>query len=191
MEKKTDLRIIKTRLALRNALTELLEKKPFEEISVNELCETAMIRRATFYKYFSDKYDYFNFYISEIAKLSKSAISNEVLISNPLEYTEKRLYDYLNFMRSHTKMINNIKNSNLLFFFYQSIQQLFEAELRDVLIDIHKYTPSPEMDFTISLFAGGLISAAGWWLDHPNELTDKELAQLLVDTISSSKLFNE
>ena len=191
MENKTDLRIVKTRLALHNALTELLEQKNFENITVNELCDVAMIRRATFYKYFSDKYDYFIFYISEIAKVSRNSISTDVLISNPLEYTERRLYDYLNFMRSHKKLINNIKNSNLLFFFYQNIQQLFEEELREILIRLNKYSPSPEIDFTITLYAGGLISAAGWWIEHPDALTDKELAQLLLDTISSSKILNK
>ena len=66
MEKKIDLRLQKTYLALRNAFTELMEEKRFEELTVNELCDRALIRRTTFYKHFADKYDYFAFYIREM-----------------------------------------------------------------------------------------------------------------------------
>ena len=62
MAEKMDLRIRKTYLALHNAFTELLEEKRFEEFTVNELCDRAMIRRTTFYKHFADKYEYFTFY---------------------------------------------------------------------------------------------------------------------------------
>ena len=57
MEKNTDLRIQKTYLALQNAFVALLEEKRFEELTVNELCDRAMIRRTTFYKHFGDKYE--------------------------------------------------------------------------------------------------------------------------------------
>ena len=51
MEEKMDLRIKKTYLSLHNAFVELLEEKCFEELTVNELCDRAMIRRTTFYEY--------------------------------------------------------------------------------------------------------------------------------------------
>ena len=59
MEKKVDLRILKTHKALCETFSTLLEEKKFEEITVNELCQRAMVRRATFYKHFADKYEYF------------------------------------------------------------------------------------------------------------------------------------
>ena len=53
--KKLELRIQKTYLALHNALTELLYERRFDDVTVNLLCERAMIRRTTFYKHFADK----------------------------------------------------------------------------------------------------------------------------------------
>lgn len=38
-------------------LFKLLTEKPFEKITLKELCDTAMIPRSTFYRYFEDKYD--------------------------------------------------------------------------------------------------------------------------------------
>ena len=52
-----DLRVIKTKRALSQSLYELLEKQPFSTISVNQICNEALVHRTTFYKHFYDKYD--------------------------------------------------------------------------------------------------------------------------------------
>ena len=45
-----------TRLLIRRAFTELLRKKPIQDISVKELCERAGINRGTFYAHYTDIY---------------------------------------------------------------------------------------------------------------------------------------
>lgn len=45
-----------------------LSEKSFEDVTVGELCEKAMYPRATFYNYFDDKYDLFNYCLSLILK---------------------------------------------------------------------------------------------------------------------------
>jgi Transcriptional regulator len=57
MQNKTDLRVVKTKKAIENALIELLKEKKFEAITVQEIVDTAMINRKTFYVYYHDKYD--------------------------------------------------------------------------------------------------------------------------------------
>lgn len=65
MEEKTDLRIRKPYKALCDAFVTILEKKRFDDLTVNELCDEATIRRAAFYKHFADKYDFFSFFIRQ------------------------------------------------------------------------------------------------------------------------------
>ena len=65
MPEKQDLRVQKTYAALFQAFQELLTEKDFESITVTELCDRAMIRTATFYKHFADKYAFFAFLINE------------------------------------------------------------------------------------------------------------------------------
>jgi AcrR family transcriptional regulator len=43
--------------AFTSAMAGLASEKPFEEITVQELCAKAGYPRATFYNYFDDKYD--------------------------------------------------------------------------------------------------------------------------------------
>ena len=54
---KTDLRVLKTQLAIRGAFAELLEEKPFSSITVQNIIDRAMINRKTFYNHYHDKYD--------------------------------------------------------------------------------------------------------------------------------------
>jgi len=46
----------------------LLENRPFEEITIMEICETAGISRRTFYLYYSSKYDILDDYYSVLTR---------------------------------------------------------------------------------------------------------------------------
>ena len=57
LSKKLTIGASRTLYSLQRSLLFLLTEKSFEEIAVGELCEKAMLPRATFYNYFDDKYD--------------------------------------------------------------------------------------------------------------------------------------
>ncbi len=52
---KEDLRVIKTRAAIDAAFLQLLEEKPYSDISIRDIAERAIISRNTFYLHYSDK----------------------------------------------------------------------------------------------------------------------------------------
>ena len=57
MSKKTDLRVVKTKRALKKAMMDLMKKYKFEELKVKQIADEALVNRATFYYHFNDKYD--------------------------------------------------------------------------------------------------------------------------------------
>ena len=122
MGKKLDLRIQKTYIALEEAFTKLLEEKPFESITTNELCDAAMIRRTTFYKHFTDKYDYFSFFVSNMINRSRNNVSIEILKEDPVKYTELRLKEHISFLKEHKKLVKNLTASNMITFFLLCLQ---------------------------------------------------------------------
>ncbi|MCG7339031.1 TetR/AcrR family transcriptional regulator [Staphylococcus sp. ACRSN] len=65
---ENDLRVIKTKRALSKSFYTLLESKMFSSISVNQICENALIHRTTFYKHFYDKYDLLIYLITDLTK---------------------------------------------------------------------------------------------------------------------------
>ena len=54
---KTDLRVIKSRLAIENAFINLVEIKGFSNISIKEIAEKAMVNRNTIYLNYGSKED--------------------------------------------------------------------------------------------------------------------------------------
>ena len=54
-EDHLDLRQKKTRRLLVEALAQLLTERPFQELSVVDICRRAMVHRTTFYAHFNDK----------------------------------------------------------------------------------------------------------------------------------------
>src|SRR5260370_33513930 len=53
---QADLRVRRTRKLLWEALMAELSERAFEEITVKDICERAMVHRTTFYKHYTDKY---------------------------------------------------------------------------------------------------------------------------------------
>ena len=52
-----DLRVIRTKESIQDALVELIEEKGFEAITVKDITTRAKINRGTFYSHYQDKYD--------------------------------------------------------------------------------------------------------------------------------------
>src|SRR6476659_6663369 len=55
-EGQADLRVRRTHKLLWEALMAELSERTFEEITVKDICERAMVHRTTFYKHYEDKY---------------------------------------------------------------------------------------------------------------------------------------
>ena len=55
-QEKIDLRVRRTRAALRDALIDLISEKGFDAVTVGDITERAMVNRATFYRHYQDKY---------------------------------------------------------------------------------------------------------------------------------------
>lgn len=109
LKKKLDYQIEKTYMCLHNAFTALLGEKRFENITVNELCQRAMLRRTTFYKHFADKYEYFVFYCKEVCAAFHSQLPLELFPDNVQNYSLQMCSFLFRFMSEHQQLVNNIK----------------------------------------------------------------------------------
>ncbi|MBQ5816295.1 MAG: TetR family transcriptional regulator, partial [Oscillospiraceae bacterium] len=113
MGRKEDLRVKKTKKALAESFMALMSEKPFDQITVNELCDRSSIRRATFYKHYTDKFDYlaaftrmlrdnFDSYIWKSAKPDATAAYHIAYVKGVLDFIEK-----------NESIINNLLGSGL------------------------------------------------------------------------------
>ena len=67
-EEGLDLRQRKTRRQLTQALVELMEERPFQELSVTDICRRAMVHRTTFYAHFNDKQELLHYLMVQVER---------------------------------------------------------------------------------------------------------------------------
>ena len=53
MANKVDVRIVKSKESLMNALVNLLSKKKLEDLTISEICQEADVNRNTFYSHYT------------------------------------------------------------------------------------------------------------------------------------------
>lgn len=170
MDEKMDLRIRKTYLALHNAFVALLEEKRFEDITVNELCDRAMIRRTTFYKHFADKYEYFTFYIREIVATFQDRLAPDVAEGEAREYLLHMSCEMIRFMKQHDKLVQNVKNSSMFPILLSIMLEQISLDVAQVVRRANADTmDKAKIEGIAAFYAGGLTNTLFQYLkrDEP------------------------
>ena len=179
MEKKLDLRIEKTYLFLHNAFTTLLEEKRFEDFTVNELCERAMIRRTTFYKHFADKYEYFAFYMKEICASFQDQLPPDVMAHDLNDYFLHMCRELLRFMDKHEKLVKNVMNSSMLPVLMDSLMEQIMHDVLDVLrrVNSSNKMTSTQMEGVAAFYSGGMINTLRLSLKRGKKIDEDEFLE--------------
>lgn len=177
MQEKTDLRIQRTYKLLTDALMAMLCEQSFDEITVRSLCQRAMVRPATFYKHFGDKYELFTFMIREL----QQKFSAENPYRNSAESTQSYYVTLIDqtlcFLQQNMTMVSSILNSSASSLLIDLLSQQLEAqariefredEKRGVVLPAHPDVMAP-------LFTGALIYLAKWWVLSGCRLPREEL----------------
>lgn len=73
---KSDARVRYTKMTIKKAILDLLIDKPIRKITVKEICDLAMINRATFYSHYRDAYDLLEQIQTEMYNEFKVALSS-------------------------------------------------------------------------------------------------------------------
>lgn len=140
--KKEDLRVKRTHKLLCNSLFELLQKKSFEEIKLNEICKRSMVHKTTFYNHFSDKYDLLKYALTELQKeLVDEINSNDK--EDIIEYYCMIAKIYMKHIKENYKLYSSLitynKDSISMDIFFNNFKSDVESKLKkqNVLIPVN------------------------------------------------------
>lgn len=142
---KMDLRILKTKRNLYDALLHLMGERPFEEIKVSEICGKALINRSTFYAHFEDKYALLNSLIMDLKEeLKIELLKNEEITNSKEFYMEciKKLLSHIEDRQDiYFPLIIHNRNSVVMDMIYDTLfedvsNRLKEEELHDFSIEL-------------------------------------------------------
>lgn len=177
MEPKYDLRIIRTYKSLTEAFLQLMSEKHFEDITINELCERAMIRRTTFYKHFADKYEFFRFFVRELQADFDASNTASADYQDPYYFFMSIMKHVLDFLKEHEQFVHMVLSSNLLSTLLSILSDQITFDIADkIKIGIKKgidVPASPEV--LASFFTGAIIHTVRWWLMQKKQLSEEDL----------------
>ncbi|WP_243006840.1 TetR/AcrR family transcriptional regulator [Roseburia sp. OF03-24] len=127
---------------------------------MNELCDEATIRRATFYKHFADKYDFFSFFIRQKQDQFISQAKEETPPNGIYAYTLYLTQRSILYFKEHESLIQNILKSDMsaspLDIFNEEIHSNILSNLKEHQQRSCTFSVSPEL--LASFLSGGIFS---------------------------------
>lgn len=186
---KEDLRIIRTRKLLTKALFDLLENMPFEKISVMDICEKAMVHRATFYNHFESKEHLLEFALEELKEeLFASTVEKENYPSVK-EMSMSLIGKVIDFVDENRDKILLILRHNS----FENATEIFVSTTKrsiSYLLSKNEYKEEyliPK-DILIDFFIGGITNIGLNWLLSPNPCSKEELYHYF-DILLNEKMY--
>lgn len=171
-----DLRVQKTYAALITSLTTLIQTKDFEDISVTEICDGALVRRQTFYKHFLDKYDFLTYFIKKrINELFESAFNNIDVEANENFFTlvfKQLIHD----LDDTILLIFKLQMSNEIITELENIQTYGKAML-STFTNVDETIDPKYLDYKRDIMMGMTINSVNWYQNNKYQLTQEEMIE--------------
>ena len=189
-----DKRVIRTRLALRNALLALIKEKEYDLISVEEIVDRANLVRATFYLHYRDKDDLLLEEFREIAR-DRVQVLSEIPISilrQDMEVSQSRManssstlpillvFEHVAQNEDLYRMLLKGKNSQFIAtqmheIIAKAINQIIQIKYKNEFIHSPILIP---IDFLATYFSGAMMSSIKWYLDQEKPFNTIEMAKM-------------
>jgi AcrR family transcriptional regulator len=181
-QKADNLRVKRTKILLREALIALIEERGFNNLTVGELTERAMVSRAAFYRSYQDKYDLVEQIFEEAMSTLFNAIG-EFGREHPADVWIRFFEQIAQYDRLYRALLGK-KGSP---WFVQKMRTRLAELIKEhgslggahgpSMSEHAAHLAHPFSDtFVPDLVAAMLVEAITWWLEQGQLYTPKELA---------------
>ncbi len=186
MRVNEDARVKKTKARLLLSFRALLAEKSFEDITINEICELSNIRRATFYKHFSDKYAFLKYFVGSLRHQFDARLEKRTRTESPSAYYVEYLRALIDFISENERMVENALESSVL---PALIDVIKEKNYEDTCEKLRETTRSglrlsASIEVTAAMMTGAVAEAIiRWWRGGkrmPKEALIQETSALIL-----------
>jgi AcrR family transcriptional regulator len=132
---KIDLRVVKTKVALQEALLMLLKEKTLNSISVTEICQMAQVNRGTFYAHYGQIENLFEEYFKEIMKdlinsYQEPYKHKRIIITSELNPTTIRIFHHIEKYKKFYRIVFS-KNAPMSYYYllFDQIDDLLKKDM--------------------------------------------------------------
>lgn len=186
---KTDLRIVKTLRQIDQALIDSLAVCPFQKLTVDMLCRSALINRSTFYKYYLDKYDLLDKYLDRTLTEFRENINVEFINADPSNIHNvcyiKNYEQALQFIKEKKEEYQILWNASIDRQIFNEMTRIVRDNILVTLSpssaqgsDLKKYE-----DLYASLFASNMMSLVQWWFEYSDSVSMKDVEKIMTDNM--------
>ena len=184
---KSESKYFNTAIRFNKALLSLLEKKPFEYITISEICEKAEVNRSTFYLHYENindllketttyVLDNFASYFSIDAESIVAQFANCDL--QDLKFVnEKYLYPYLSFIKDNQRVFSAVLSQPTAFDSKAIFQRLFDHIFKPILDRFHY--PRDEQNYVMMFYLNGITAIITEWLKDGCQKSIEDISAII------------
>lgn len=197
-EHSVDLRVVRTKEAIRNAVVELMEEKGFDAITVKDITSRAKINRGTFYAHYQDKFDFITQCqeeimtgIANIVKRNFTEVVNSLEEDAPLFTPLSIAVSVFEYLNEHSKFIKAILGPKGDLSFQIKLKEfmwktLFEKGTTPHIKEENLLVPR---QYLVSYVASAHIGVIQQWLSSGQQESPQEMAQILSQIALNGPLY--
>ena len=184
---KAESKYFNTAVRFDKALLSLLEKKPFEYITISEICEDAGVNRSTFYLHYENTADllkeattyvldnfasYFSVDMESIASKYENCDLQELNFIN-----EKYLHPYLSFIKENQRLFAAVLSQPTTFDSKAIFQRLFDDVFNPILDRFHY--PRDEQNYVMMFYLNGITAIITEWLKEDCRKNIADISEII------------
>ena len=173
-----DIRVSRTQKMLLEAFEELTSEKSMEEISVSEICERSTVRRNTFYRHFSDKYAFIEFYLQSLATRFMAEAQPESDLEETDVYASHMHRALITFVETHQQSARQtIGQSASMSTIDMVVAQISDGITLRLARDLKekKCQPAVPAEFLGIFYSAGMVHTLRWWLFNGKPVPAEQL----------------
>ena len=184
---KAESKYFNTAVRFDKALLSLLEKKPFEYITISEICEDAGVNRSTFYLHYENTADllkeattyvldnfasYFSIDMESIASKYENCDLQELNFIN-----QKYLHPYLSFIKENQRLFAAVLSQPTTFDSKAIFQRLFDDVFNPILDRFHY--PRDEQHYVMMFYLNGITAIITEWLKEDCRKSIEDISSII------------
>lgn len=188
---KSESKYFHTAVRFNQALLSLLEKKPFEYITISEICQTAGVNRSTFYLHYEntadllqETTDYVLQQFSSYFPMDARSITAKFAHCDLEELkfiNEEFLLPYLSFIRENRRVFSAVLSQPAAFGSTAILQRLFDNIFRPILDRFHY--PRDEQNYAMMFYLNGIMAIIAEWLKGGCQTSTEDIAAIIRNCI--------
>ena len=187
MNSKEDARVVRTKSRLLETFKSLLSERSFEKITVQEICKSAGVKRATFYKHFEDKYAFLKYLVGSLRDSFDTRITKDTKPDATSAYYVEYIHAIVNFLAENEKMVKNALESEI---FFSLLDVIKEKNYEDTCDRLRKSVADgmilpASVEITASMMTGAVANAIIFWFKNDKQMPVDTLIKEISSVIES------